>query len=181
MRIIHAKALGIGAAALLACGIGGGASAQAQGVVQNPTAVRLNAISNLISGQPTTYPGYSQPYQQAAPNAYSPTSGRWVTQQPAYTYTQNGYVQPQAVYPTQYAQPTANGYVQPQAVYPTQYQQYNRAYNGYAPTQPGVVYRQPTTASRYVDAVRSVVQPQQYQYVTPGYAPQAAPRYVIPR
>ncbi|WP_165246983.1 hypothetical protein [Paludisphaera soli] len=195
MNIIHAKALGFGAAALLASGIVGGASARAQGVVQpNSTAARLNAVSNLIQGQTTRPTTVAQPvpYQQPGMTYYSPTTGQWTTQQPTYApngYVQQPYRQPAAngYVPTQYVQPAANGYAQPiQPGYTTPYQQ--PTYSGYGYTQPQQAYtpfQQPypqTTTQRYADAVRSVVQPQQYQYAAPGYQPQqAAPRYVFPR
>lgn len=159
MHSIRTRALGIGAAVLMSQAIGAGSTALAQGYVQyqNPTAARLNAVANIIQGQTGAQvaPGYATPYQQPA---YA---------QPPTTYA-NGYVQPQPPgYTTRYVQPTANGYVPTQHVQPyaTPYQQ--PAYGGYGYAQPqptypagyATPYQQPTAATRYVDAVRSVVQP----------------------
>ncbi|MDG3007800.1 hypothetical protein [Paludisphaera mucosa] len=151
MNIIHAKALGIGAAVMLALATAGASSAQAQGVLSRGGLFRGGAYSNAGAA----YPGYATP-----PGTY-------------YTRGYSGYaVQPQAyngyapAYPGTVAQPMYNGYAQPGTTYyPTQYQ-----------------YAQPTASRNpVVNAVRSVVQPQYSYGVAPGYAPQAAPMYVMPR
>ena len=180
MTTTHAKALGIGAAVLFFAAIGSRES-QAQGVFRRQ-ATPLQAVANMVTAPQSgyyqnTYPS-ATPYQTyAAPQPYAQGYNGWTTaqptyQQPAYTTTQpafRGYTSGQPVYqPTSYYQSGYNGYTQPQAAYPTQYQA-PQAYQ----------YVQPSTGNRYVDAARSVLQPN-YQ-TAPTYRPQTVPMFTVPR
>ena len=165
MNINHAMTLGTRAAVLLAIAVDAASTASAQyapaPVAPNNTASTLNAVTSLVTGQPAPTTGYYQP--NAAYPGYAPAA------QP-YAYTP-GYA---PTYPTQtYYQAGYRGYVQPQPTYAGQQYTYTQ--------QQTYPYTQPMTGNRYVDAARTIIQPQYQPAPTGYYYQQPAVQSVIPR
>lgn len=171
MTTHHATILGTRAAVLISLAIGAASTASAQyapaPVAPNSTANTVNAVTSLVTGQPApttgyVYPGAAYPAGTAYPG-YAPATTPYATapgyapRYPAGTYYQSGY----------------SGYVQPQATYPGQ--------QPYAYQQQGYQYTQPMTGNRYVDAARTIIQPQ-YQPAPAGYYyQQPAVQSIFPR
>jgi len=144
MNTNHVTILGTRAAVLLTLAIGAASTASAQyapaPVAPNGVANTVNAVTSLVTGQPAPAAGYYYP------NAAYPAGAAYPGYAPGYpatTYYHSGY----------------NGYVQPQAAYAGQ---------PYGYPQQAYPYSQPMTGNRYVDAARTLIQPQ-YQPAATGY------------
>ncbi|WP_165074461.1 hypothetical protein [Paludisphaera rhizosphaerae] len=172
MTIHHATILGTRAAVLLSLALGAASTASAQyapaPVAPNSTANTVNAVTSLVTGQPAPTTGYYYPntaypagttYPGYAPATTTPyaTAPGYAPRYPAGTYYQSGY----------------SGYVQPQATYPGQQQSMYQ--------QQTYPYSQPMTGNRYVDAARTLIQPQYQTAPTGYYYQQPGIQNVIPR